>query len=93
MTALIRPLATLNPIKTASLHWGNIGKTTTYRLIAKHKVQIVRFDGSAKITAEDILRVAQELIAESNGVQPAKGGRALAAKSVAARKRTRRVGV
>jgi hypothetical protein len=65
---------------------GGIGKTAGYALIDRHKVKVVKVGGRSMIPFSEAERVRDELMAAAKQPNPVKGGRVLAAASVAARK-------
>ena len=68
----------------ARREWGNVSNTTFYEVCRLHEVEIVRIGAKSTVAGTDVARVAAALIAASK--QPPIDAKALAAKSVAARK-------
>jgi hypothetical protein len=64
---------------------GNPGKTLTYEIVDRLNVEIVRVGARSMVPRDEVPRVVAALRAESAVSKARKGGRELAAKSVAAR--------
>ena len=78
------PLPRLCSTQRCRAEWGDVGNTKFYDLIREHNVPILKIGGKTVIAGEDVARVADAIIAA--GRQASIDARALAAKSVAARR-------
>lgn len=79
------PLPLLCSIKRACVEWGDCGKTRFYEIAREHGVELMKIGSKTVVAGEDVKRVAEAILAAARNASF--DARALAAKSVAARKR------
>ena len=84
-SALPVPLPRLCSIKRACLEWGDCGKTRFYEIVDDHGVSLLKIGSKTVVAGEEVNRVADAILATAR--KATFDARALAAKSVAARKR------
>ena len=79
-----RPL--LVSIREAQRQLGGIGKTALYGAIKRYDIRLVRLGGRSMVPAAELDRVVAELMASDAPCKAEDKAKALAAKSVAARR-------
>ena len=82
-----RPL--LVSIPEARRQLGGIGKTAAYEAIRRHGIRLVKIGGRSMVPTAEIERVVAELMAASAESDGAGRARAMAARSVAVRRKRR----
>lgn len=88
------PLPRLCSIKRACIEWGDCGKTRFYEIASKYGVELLKIGSKTVVTGEDVNKVANEIIAAArqatiDAEALAEKSKALAKKSVAARRERR----
>lgn len=82
------PLPRLCSIERTCIEWGDCGKTRFYEIVREHGVELLKIGSKTVVAGEDVNRVADAVLAAAR--KATFDARALAAKSVAARKRNGR---
>jgi hypothetical protein len=79
------PLPRLCSIKRACVEWGDCGKTRFYEIAREHGVELLKIGSKTVISGVDVERVADAILSAER--KAAVDGKALATRSVAARRR------
>ena len=80
-------LPRLCSIKRACVEWGDCGKTRFYEIVREHGVELLKIGSKTVVTGDDVNRVADAILTVAR--KATIDARALATKSVAARRQRR----